>query len=63
VYFRLNTITNCKNVVKQADTLNIFDSTEASNRVTFRWVGQVGGPGRDCRGEQDGRKVVGESPQ
>jgi hypothetical protein len=36
VYFRLNTITNCKNVVKQADTLNIFDSTEASNRVTFR---------------------------
>ncbi|KAJ9505915.1 hypothetical protein QJQ45_002784 [Haematococcus lacustris] len=37
VYFRLNTLTNCKNVVKQADSLNIFETTEASHKVTFRY--------------------------
>lgn len=37
VYFRLNTITNCKNVISTIDNvLKNFDSAEAAYRVTYR---------------------------
>jgi len=38
VYFRLNTLTNCKNVVKTIDdTLKIFDTAQLCHKVTFRY--------------------------
>lgn len=37
VYFRLNTVTNCKNVISTIDNvLKNFDTAEAAYRVTYR---------------------------
>lgn len=36
-YFRLSTITNCKNVIQTIDNvLKVFDQAEAAHRVTYR---------------------------
>ncbi|KAF5831917.1 hypothetical protein DUNSADRAFT_12404 [Dunaliella salina] len=37
-YFRLSTITNCKNVIQTIDNvLKVFDQAEAAHRVTYRY--------------------------